>query len=353
MEDAIRAALRKQPIRSSAPCRVDMGGTVDIATLYYPLARLRPATFNIALNLRTQVQVSDYTPGVVRVSSKGFSPAEFAMGRAPFNHPLGNIFAVAEHFGIDGIHIDIDSSSPPKSALGGSSAAAVAVIAALYRLREESGAKLPDGTWHKIPELAHAVEEGIALVPCGCQDQMAAAFGGVNAWYWNGRGKDPWYIKKSLLEAGDASWINDRMLVAYCGAQHESKEINGLWIRGFLEGTHRRLWEEIVSCTADFIHAFSEKDLPGAIAAMSRDTAIRRQMTPGVLDKTGIELVKTAVDTGAGARFTGAGGGGCIWAFGEPDRISDLRPIWDAVLAGRKGGMLLDASVDMKGVTAK
>ncbi len=351
MDDAIRAALKK-PIRSSAPCRIDMGGTLDIATLYYPLARFGPATFNIALNLRTQVQVSDYTPGVVRISSKGFSPAEFAAGRAPFNHPLGLIFAVAEHFRVDGVHIDIDSSSPPKSALGGSSAAAVAVIAALCRLLEVSGTALPDGARHKIPELAHAVEEGVALLPCGCQDQMAAAFGGVNAWYWYGRGHDPWYERKSLIGTWDASWINDRMLVAYCGAQHESKEINGLWIRGFLDGTHRGLWEEIAGCTTDFIHAFSEKNMPGAIAAMNRDTAIRRHMTPGVLDKTGAELVEAAVDAGLGARFTGAGGGGCIWAFGEPDRISHLEPIWDGVLAGRKGGMLLDASVDMTGVTA-
>ncbi len=352
MDDAIRSALKKNPIRSSAPCRVDMGGTVDISTLYYPLARLRPATFNIALNLRTHVQVSAFTPGIVRVSSKGFSPAEFAAGSSPFDHPLGLIFAVAEHFRIDGIHIDIDSSSPPKSALGGSSAAAVAVIAAFYKLLEEAGTGLPDGTWHKIPELAHGVEEGVALVPCGCQDQMAAAFGGVNAWYWHGRGNDPWYEKKSLIEAEDVPWINDRMLVAYCGAQHESKEINSLWIRGFLDGTHRRLWEEIVGCTRDFIHAFSEKDVSGAVGAMNRDTAIRRLMTPGVLDKTGGELVQEALDAGAGARFAGAGGGGCIWALGEPDRIAHLRPIWDGVLAGRKGGMLLDASVDMQGVTA-
>ena len=36
----------------------------------------------------------------------------------------------------------------------------------------------------QIAMLAHRIEESVAGVPCGRQDHLAAAFGGVNAWYW-------------------------------------------------------------------------------------------------------------------------------------------------------------------------
>jgi hypothetical protein len=36
-------------VQASAPCRVDMGGTLDIGTFYYPLQHAGPCTFNLAL----------------------------------------------------------------------------------------------------------------------------------------------------------------------------------------------------------------------------------------------------------------------------------------------------------------
>ncbi len=43
------------------PCRLDMGGTLDISTFIFPYGRFRPLTVNLAINLRTQVRLS-HTP---------------------------------------------------------------------------------------------------------------------------------------------------------------------------------------------------------------------------------------------------------------------------------------------------
>lgn len=126
--------LEKNPIQVSVPCRVDFGGTLDISTLYLPMAGLSPATFNMALDLRTRVTLSSFEKGYVQVSSKGFETAVFKKDEAPFHHPMGLMFAVAKYFDAEGVHIHIDSSSPPRSALGGSSAAAVAIVAAFTHL---------------------------------------------------------------------------------------------------------------------------------------------------------------------------------------------------------------------------
>src|SRR3989339_1310073 len=121
--------LDQPPIQVSVPCRVDFAGTLDISTLYLPMASLSPATFNIALDLRTRVTLSSFEKGYVKVSSKGFETAVFKKDEAPFHHPMGLMFALAKYFDGDGVHLHIDSASPPRSALGGSSAAAVALVA--------------------------------------------------------------------------------------------------------------------------------------------------------------------------------------------------------------------------------
>ena len=141
MVDVIRDILRAGPITASAPCRIDMGGTLDLSTFYIPLRSLEPCTFNMALSLRTTVRIEAWEQGCVRIASKGFKSAEFPSGLAPFNHPLGFMFAVANYFNADGISITIESASPPRSALGGSSSAAVALVATLQEAVSRSGGK--------------------------------------------------------------------------------------------------------------------------------------------------------------------------------------------------------------------
>ncbi|MFO8112273.1 MAG: galactokinase [Desulfosalsimonadaceae bacterium] len=348
MNNPIRDILEQHAVKVSAPCRIDLGGTVDISVFFYPLYHLGPSTFNIALDMRTSVRLSLHAPGLVKVSSAGFTSVEHPVDQMPFDHPLGLIFAIAAYFNIDGIHIEIDSSSPPKSALGGSSVAAVAVIAAFSRLLVLAGKTGVE--FDRIPLLAHAVEESLAGVPCGCQDQLAAAYGGVNAFFWKGAGSDKWFERKSLLSAEDAGWLNERMLVSYCGVQHDSRDINSRWIAGFIDGTCRSQWVDIVECTRGFINAFEAKDVASAVRWMNRETVIRMDMTPDVVDGIGEKLVLAAQKIGCGARFTGAGGGGCVWALGEPGAISTLKPEWNAILNVRKDARLLDTAVDMAGV---
>ena len=130
MSKTLRDIIDQEPVIVSAPCRVDMGGTLDIDTFRFPLRHFSPCTFNIALNLRTRVCLLPYRTGIVKVSSKGFKAAAYPFDGIPFDHPLGLMFIIAAYFRADGVHIVIESSSPPRSALGGSSAAAVGLVAA-------------------------------------------------------------------------------------------------------------------------------------------------------------------------------------------------------------------------------
>ncbi len=348
MNKSIHDILTSETIGASAPCRIDMGGTLDISSFYYPLAYLNPCTFNIAIGLRTRVIISLFDDGVVKVSSKGFKSAEFSFDRVPFDHPMGLMFAIAAHFNIRGIHIQIESSSPPRSALGGSSAAAVALIAAFNELLKKLNR--PVIPFDEIPLLAHAIEESVAGVPCGLQDQLAAAYGGVNAWHWKGMGTAQLFIKQSVAYAEEYTDLSGHLLLAYCGIPHESKNINSIWIKQFLSGQHRMHWVEIVKTTNAFVDAFSSGNISEAVKLLNRETGIRVEMTPDVLDVTGKKLVNAALNQDCGARFTGAGGGGCIWALGETDKIAKLKKDWNKILSDNPAAGLLDFDIDSEGV---
>ncbi len=348
MDQDLRHMLATRSFTASAPCRIDLGGTLDISSIYYPLLYLGPATFNVAIDMRTRVFLHAHIPGMVKISSRGFESAEFPIEQAPFDHPMGLMFAIAAYFRVDGIHIHIESSSPPKSALGGSSAAAVSLIAAYSRLLQKSGQQ--PVAFERIPVLAHAIEESIAGVPCGLQDHLAAVCGGVNAWYWKGRADPDLYVRQALIESRDADFFNERMVVAYCGVPHESKDVNGIWIRRFIDGTHRRPWIDIANATRAFIAALSDGDLPSAVSAMNRETDIRRKLTPQVLDEIGEQFVAAARRQNCGARFTGAGGGGCVWAFGDVDAIPAVKTAWQKIADAHDQAAVLDVGVDMKGL---
>ena len=328
--------------------RVDLGGTLDISTLHYPLRHLNPMTFNAAVSLRTRVRLQPYVDGRVKVSSRGFADAEVEVENVPFEHPLGLMFAVAAYFGLTGVHIDIQSSSPPRSALGGSSSAAVALVAAYAKLLQATGQRAGLNRW-QAAGLAHHVEAGVAGVPCGLQDQLAAAYGGIHAWHWQGGPEGTRYKREALLVDDGIAWFEKRVLLAYCGQPHESRNINSRWIAQFLQARTRSDWAAIVDCTRGFVDAMKNGDAAGGAAWMNREADIRLKMTPDVLDDLGTRLCTAAREAGCGARFTGAGGGGCVWAFGRQADIENLKPEWTAATETIASAALLDFIVDTQG----
>jgi len=340
--------VAENAIQASAPCRVDMGGTLDIGTFYYPLQHAGPCTFNMALDMRTRVALEPYRTGWIKVSSRGFDSAAYRLEEAPFDHPLGLMFAVASHFNAPGVHIKIDSASPPRSALGGSSVAAVALVGAMARARAMAGGE--DLNRDQIVRRAHRIEEAVAGIPCGMQDQLGAAHGGAHTWHWETAADGLVVRREPVARVMTPEIFKAHFLVAYCGIPHASKDINGTWVRQFIAGRERQRWIQVADCVRRFSTALNEDRWAEAAIAMNDETALRWAMTPEVLDTTGEELVAAARARACGGRFTGAGGGGCLWAVGAADPMQQLRSDWRTILARRRGAVLLDAAPDLEGL---
>jgi D-glycero-alpha-D-manno-heptose-7-phosphate kinase len=345
---SVKKVLEQNPIQGSAPCRIDSGGTWDIKAMALPFEKIGPATLNMALNLRTTVVLFPYKEGWVKIGSEGFArDEEQSVDRLVFNSPFGPFFAAISHFGFHGLTAKIESDSPVKSALGGSSTALVALIKALSKLRVSMGGKglSNEDTLH----LAYHVEDGISGGNCGIQDQAAAVYGGVNLWIWNyGKRGNP-LKKKSLLNKKGERELSRCIIVAYSGKSHASAHINLTWVRGFLGGEKRAGWIQINDIVKDLANSIKEREWNNAAMLLRKEMAVRREITPQALIPITRRLIDLAEDAGCGARFAGAGGGGSVWALGEPGRILRLRKNWEKELAPIKGAGILGCTIDHSG----
>jgi len=344
-----RKILGQTPIGASAPCRIDSGGTWDIKALALPLEKIGPTTVNMALSLRTRVELRPFNDGWIRIISDGFGHAEEQNIKNPaFNPPFGIFFATVSHFGFHGLTVNITSDSPARSALGGSSTALVALIKALSKIMKIMGGR--DISDKNILHLAYHIEDGISGGNCGMQDQAAAVYGGVNRWTWSYGGGDPLSKRESLLDKRGEKELSERILVAFSGKSHASARINRSWIEGFLTGRTRDGWITSNHIVSNLAKAIKKKDWGNAAGFLRDEMSIRREITPDALIPITSSLIDIAEDMGCGARFAGAGRGGSVWALGEPHIIKGLRKRWEMLLAPVKGARVLDCTIDHAGV---
>jgi len=345
----IKELLERNPVTSSAPCRIDSGGTWDIKALALPLEGVDPVTVNLAINLRTYVTLLPYKSGWVRISSDDFdNQEEYPLDKVPFNSQFGLFFAIASFFQFHGLKIEIRSTSPVNAGLGGSSTAAVATVKAfsvVKRLLNENGMKKGD-----ILHLAYHLEDAVNGGMCGLQDQGAAVFGGVNKWSWNYSQRERAFKRESILDENGQKEISKRILVAYSGRKHLSARINRLWIEKFLRGETRSGWIEVNTIVNRFAMHMKERRWNEAAQDLVEEVAIRKKLTPEAFTPIITRLIEESKKSGCGARFTGAGGGGSVWAFGEIDAIQRLKEIWAHILKGTKKGGILKCNVDPTGV---
>jgi D-glycero-alpha-D-manno-heptose-7-phosphate kinase len=336
-------------VEASAPCRVDSGGTWDIRSMALPMQAIEPVTLNIALSLRTRVDLLPFEDGRIKVSSEGFPETDaHDFKTLPFDSTFGLFYAAVSFFGFHGLEVRIASDSPAKAALGGSSTALVALIKALSKLAVLAGK--PALPQRDILHLAYHLEDSTSSGKCGIQDQAAAVFGGVNLWRWRFGDMHAPYERQPLLDRKGQRELSDRLLVAFSGKSHVSARINQGWLKGFLSGRTRAGWVEANGIVRRLAQALADRKWDQAASLLRGEMAVRRVITPDALIPVTAKLIQQAEQAGCGARFAGAGAGGSVWALGEKKRIQELKTLWRSTLAPIRGAGILDCAVESRGV---
>jgi len=320
--------VSERRLSARAWCRVDLaGGTLDI----WPLGVLHPGarTVNLAVGVAARVRLSrrDRTYRV----RQGERLAEGRTAEELATHPEGALAGtVLAALGAPPVEVSIASASPRGGGLGGSSAIAVALLAAAEEL-----AGSPRSTPQRAARLLRDLEARLMGLPTGVQDHYPALLGGALEIEHPPGGHRVRRLEVDLDPVGAA------LLVAYSGDSHFSAGNNWQVVRRRLDGDRETaaLFTGIAEVAAEVPAALEAGDLPRVGELMAREWALRRHLAEGISTPAIEHLLETARGLGAwGGKACGAGGGGCVAILTPPAR----RPAIAAALTAA-GATILDA----------
>ena len=244
-----------------------------------------------------------------------------------------------------GIHIATWTDVPRRSGLGGSS---LFVLLALAGLRASYDLDRQVHNDYVLAELTQRVESKDLKIACGYADRYVPLFGGIA--YVDYRGKlhhrDLQQEPYAAYERLDP-WVEDLPLVAIStGIERDSGDVHGrmrpryleehdAWVqRGgeappmvqFMMGAWETAWR------GKF--ALLEGDLETFGSLMNENHRLVNEMMAYCCFQDGAGwannlLIETALSNGAlGAKLTGAGGGGSVFALTRPGQEGKLMEIW-------------------------
>jgi len=287
-------------IRASAPTRIDLaGGTIDIWPLCLSLDR--PAvTVNLAIDLRAEASVEETEDGLLYVRSDDRGE-ELRLPVGEITHGrLGLATRLAAHYGAGrGLSVTLLSKAPPHSGLGGSSALAVALAAALGKLR---GRPLD-------LRVVQDLETTLLKTPTGYQDYYPALKGGLNALT-----AVPGGVEIERIEHGPG-FLAPHLLLVDTRMEHASGLTNWEAVKRFFDGDRktRDAFHRIAESATRLRDAARASDLRGVAAALRDEWDARRRLSPAVTNARLDALAAAARCAGAlAAKVCGAGGGGCM-----------------------------------------
>jgi D-glycero-alpha-D-manno-heptose-7-phosphate kinase len=324
-------------IESSAPTRIDLaGGTLDIWPLY--LFHERAQTINAAISLRARCSIQPRAArGLTIISDDTGRRVDVTHWRElRDNHELRLLGRLLHYFQAEGLELHTRSESPVGAGIAGSSALNIAVCGALVAW---SGQPRTDAD---IMQIAMNVEAQAIDVPTGVQDYRPALYGGISAVELRVDG-----VRRVALPVA-ATELERRLVLAYTGATRNSGINNWDVTKRHIDGD--REVQQRFARIRDIAAAMRDALERGAWSEVGRHIADewenRKGLAPGVTTPEIDSILAAARDAGAfGGKVCGAGGGGCLFCLGEPERIPAIR---EAIAAA--GGQLLDFKIEPDGL---
>lgn len=247
----------------------------------------------------------------------------FFSKQEPFNeldeiqHPA--VREVYRFMGVDsGLVMQHDADLPPLSGLGSSSSFSVGLLHALYSLRGQIVTKKRLGL-----EAIH-IEQEMIKEAVGSQDQMAAAFGGLN--------KITFSCNQSIevtplaISGEKQRYLQSRLMLFFTGFSRFAVEIEEDKLKNMVAHSKElRLLHMLVDEAVDILNG----DVSGydAFGHLLHETwLLKRSLSKKVSSDCIDKMYDLGMNAGAlGGKILGAGGGGFILFYVEPEDQDKVR----------------------------
>jgi D-glycero-alpha-D-manno-heptose-7-phosphate kinase len=222
------------------------------------------------------------------------------------------------------VEVHHDGDLPARSGMGSSSAFTVGLLAALHTLR---GSSVDAATLAR--ESIH-LEQDVLQETVGCQDQLMAAYGGLNHIEFTTDGQT--HVRPLNLPAERAQDLARHLMLFYTGIRRTASDVAASYVhvlhnrRGQLEYLSQLVQEGL-----SILRGNGPLDDFGKLlhAAWLAKSSLSKKVTNTAIN----EIYSQALATGAvGGKLLGAGGGGFLLLFVPPDLQPRMKQCLDGLV---------------------
>lgn len=213
------------------------------------------------------------------------------------------------------IRLSYEADLPARTGLGTSSSFAVGMLNAFHALKGEYASK------HQLANEAIHLERDLCDEAGGWQDQVAAAFGGLSRIDFTSEG---YTVLPLVMPPGRKRELEDRLLLFFTGFTRFSAEVQ----KGTDYRSRTSELKEMLRLVDDAQRVLCDASVPLDDFGRLLDGAwrIKRGLSSGVSSDSIDGIYARACTAGArGGKLLGAGGGGFLLFYVEPDAQASVR----------------------------
>jgi D-glycero-alpha-D-manno-heptose-7-phosphate kinase len=245
-----------------------------------------------------------------------WSKSEIGLSIDDISHPA--VRAILHFLNIDrGLEIHYDGDLPARSGMGSSSSFVVSLLHTLYALKGVMVSKEQLAT-----ESIH-IEQQIMNETVGSQDQISAAYGGLNHIHFHQTGE--FTVSPVTLKPERVWELESHIMLFYSGIKRTASDVAASYVHDI----DKRVSE--LKALGDMVGEGlailnSDHDIREFGKLLHEGWAIKRSLAPLVSNTEVDDIYNAALSAGAvGGKITGAGGGGFILLFVPPERQDEVR----------------------------
>ena len=214
------------------------------------------------------------------------------------------------------IRLTYEADLPARSGLGTSSSFAVGMLNAFYVLKGKYADK------RKLADEAIHLERELCREKGGVQDQIAASFGGMNRINFN---EDGYTVNPIIISPDRKSILNQNLMLFFTGFSRFSSDIQTAAEKNL--GSKQAQLLEILSLVDEAEKILtSNTELVEFGRLLDYTWRLKREITDKVSTDSIDAIYSKAIAAGAtGGKLLGAGGGGFLLFYVEPDRQEAVR----------------------------
>jgi D-glycero-alpha-D-manno-heptose-7-phosphate kinase len=217
-----------------------------------------------------------------------------------------------------GVEIVHNADLPARIGVGSSSTFTVCLLNALYALKGKMVTK------RQLALEAIHIEQDRIKENVGSQDQTIAAFGGINRIEFGG--PQQIQVQPITVDAQKLQFLHDHLMLFFTGFARTASPIAGEQIKRTPEKkTELERMYEMIDEAIGILNG-RRSDLNDFGKLLHESWMIKRSLTRKITTPLIDEIYESGRRAGAlGGKLLGAGGGGCILFFVEPERQDKVR----------------------------